>query len=103
MRTHVARWLVVLILAVIVGAHLAEVVDRWDDTLKTGRDIESSLTVIAACAGVVFIAAPCVRLLLGARDARCEAIAEQPSLLAAIIAEIPSPCVSPPPALPLRI
>jgi hypothetical protein len=45
---------VALVLAVCVGATLAEMFDRWDDTVPSANDSEGNLVVVALCVGIGF-------------------------------------------------
>jgi hypothetical protein len=46
-----------VLLAVCVGAPIAEMFDRWDQTAEDGNDTETSLVVVAVCVGIGFVAA----------------------------------------------
>jgi hypothetical protein len=46
--------LIAAIVAISLGAPIAELFDRWDDSLQTGNDTEANLVVVALCVGVVF-------------------------------------------------
>jgi hypothetical protein len=54
--------LVLLVLAVVLGAQLSELLDTWDNTPQTGNDVEFSLTLLALCVGMCLLF---VKLLLG--------------------------------------
>ena len=54
--------MLVLVLA-IVGGHLTELFDRWDDTLRTGKDADYAIVLVCACAGATVLAANSVKLL----------------------------------------
>jgi hypothetical protein len=47
----------VLLLVICIGAPIAEMFDRWDDTAQTGNDTEATLVLVAVCIGVGFVAA----------------------------------------------
>jgi hypothetical protein len=40
-----------------VGGQITELFDPWDHTLQTGRDVDYTVVIVAACLGVVFAAA----------------------------------------------
>jgi hypothetical protein len=48
---------VLVILIAMLGGQVTELFDRWDNTLQTGRDIDYSIVIVAACAGAVFAVA----------------------------------------------
>ena len=49
----VARRLCIMaIIVVSLGAPIAEMFDRWDQTLKDGNDTEVNVVVVALCVGV---------------------------------------------------
>src|SRR5207245_6904248 len=51
------RWAVLITLAAMLGGHVTEMFDRWENTLQTGRDVDFTVVIVAACAGVVFVVA----------------------------------------------
>jgi hypothetical protein len=51
MRRRTVTVFVALIIAAIFLCPISEMFDRWDHTAKTGKDTESSLMLIAECAG----------------------------------------------------
>src|SRR5262249_38802822 len=50
----VRRLVIAAILAVSLGAPIAELFDSWDQTLQTGSDTEANVAVVALCMGVAF-------------------------------------------------
>lgn len=51
----VARRLFILaIVALTVGGPIAEMFDRWDQTLNDGNDTETNLVIAALCVGIAF-------------------------------------------------
>jgi hypothetical protein len=50
----------VLLLLVCIGAPIAEMFDRWDDTPHTGNDTEANLVLVAVCVGTGFVTAATV-------------------------------------------
>lgn len=50
----VRRLAIAAILAVSLGAPIAELFDTWDQTLQTGSDTEANVAVVALCIGVAF-------------------------------------------------
>jgi hypothetical protein len=50
----VRRLAIVAILAIALGAPVAELFDSWDQTLQTGSDTEANMVVVVLCVGVAF-------------------------------------------------
>src|SRR5262245_45652288 len=48
------RLAIAAILAISLGAPIAELFDTWDQTLQTGNDTEANMVVAALCVGVAF-------------------------------------------------
>ena len=51
------RWAVLTIVAAILCGHFTELFDHWYHTLRTGREAEYTLVVLAACAGLEIVLA----------------------------------------------
>ena len=56
-RRILLHWAVLIILAAMLGGHMTELFDHWENTLQTGSDVDYTVVILAACAGVVFVAA----------------------------------------------
>ena len=98
------RWAVLITLVAMLGGHVTEMFDRWENTLQTGRDIDFNVVIIAACAGVVFVVAKSLVVLFRQLSKHEDSPAQQSfSLLQTIFPEIATAGPSPPPLLPLRI
>ena len=54
MRQHLIQFGAMLILAVCICSHVSEIFDHWENTFKTGNDIESSMIIVALVAGAAF-------------------------------------------------
>jgi hypothetical protein len=99
----VRRLAIAAILAVSLGAPIAELFDTWDATLPTGSDTEANLVVVALCAGVAFAIGTIViidriRNLASSSVRRVVVLVlHAPREIAAFLQ--PSPTVSPPPIL----
>jgi hypothetical protein len=50
----------VLLLLVCIGAPIAEMFDRWDDTAHSNNDTEANLVLLAVCVGIGFVTAATV-------------------------------------------
>ena len=48
------RLAIAAIIAISLGAPIAELFDSWDQTLQTGSDTEANVAVVALCIGVAF-------------------------------------------------
>ena len=53
-RSRTSRVIVALVLLTCFICPVLEMFDRWDHTLKTGKDTEYTFVVIALCVGAVF-------------------------------------------------
>ncbi len=53
-RSRTSRIIVTLVLLTCFVCPVVEMFDRWDHTLKTGKDTEYTFVVIALCVGAVF-------------------------------------------------
>src|SRR5690349_10624520 len=56
-RRSLLRWAVLITLTAMLGGHVTEMFDRWENTLQTGRDTDFNIVIVAACAGIVFVVA----------------------------------------------
>lgn len=52
-RSKFLRVVVALVLLACFACPIFEMRDRWDHTLKTGQDTESTFVVLAVCAGAI--------------------------------------------------
>ena len=104
MRRMLLRWPVLIILVAMFGGHVTELFDRWDNTLQTGRDIDYSIVIVAACVGVVFAAAKGLIGLLR-RSPKQEDSPVQPSFLFVqiVFPEVAAAGPSPPSLSSLRV
>ncbi|HEY6936928.1 MAG TPA: hypothetical protein VI424_07235 [Terriglobales bacterium] len=57
MRDWLLQFAAVLILVVCLGSCVSEIFDRWDHTMQTGHDTESTLVMLASLAGAVLVMA----------------------------------------------
>lgn len=93
-----------IILAAMLGGHVTELFDHWDNTPESGRDIDYTIVILAACAGVVVLAAKRFVALFRQFARRSDLPMPQSfSLLEPILLEISALGPSPPPLLPLRV
>ncbi|GAC1437666.1 MAG: hypothetical protein NVS1B11_21190 [Terriglobales bacterium] len=72
MRKTVLRSAALIILAGMLGGQITELFDHWDHTAQTGRDVDYTVVIVAACLGVVFavgekVVCAVLRLLLTLR------------------------------------
>lgn len=54
MRSRTSSAAAMVVLAICLLCHVAEVFDQWDHTLQTGDDTEYTFVVIALCAGIAY-------------------------------------------------
>jgi len=54
LRTVVRRLAIAAILAISLGAPIAELFDSWDQALPAGSDTVANVAVVALCIGVAF-------------------------------------------------
>jgi len=96
------RLAIAAILAVSIGAPIAELFDGWDQTLQTGNDTEANVAVVALCIGVAFAIGTIVvinriRVLASASARRVVLSLAPPRRIASFLT--PAPTVSPPATL----
>jgi hypothetical protein len=94
--------LIAAIIAISLGAPVAEMFDRWDHTLKDGNDTEANVVVVALCVGVAFaigtiVIASRIRALSSTAGGRATAPRVTVCDLASVLAPIPT--ISPPTVL----
>lgn len=100
MRRKPLQLLATVVLGLCLWGHVSELLDHWDDTFKTGNDIEYSTVIVVLIAGAVvgFVRfAVMVLTLLGAHHVRAS--------LAAVAVARPNSTelIGYSPPLPLRI
>jgi hypothetical protein len=93
------RLAIAAILAISLGAPIAELFDSWDQALPTGSDTEANVAVVALCVGVAFAIGTIVlvdrlRALGSASHTRAVLSRTAPFELASLLR--PAPTVSPP-------
>lgn len=96
--------LVALVIATLFLCPVSEMFDHWDHTAKTGKDTESSLMLVAECAGaaiaVVHAASAFLPALMPTRQAVVH-LSSAPRLV--LLEPAGSRFPESPPPLPLRI
>lgn len=95
----VRRLFIAAIIAVSLGAPIAEMFDRWDQTLKDGNDTEANVVVAALCIGVAFaigtiVVTGRIRAISSASAGRAIAARVAIRDVASVLAPVPT--VSPP-------
>ena len=93
------RLAIAAIVAISLGAPIAELFDTWDQTLQTGNDTEANVAIVALCIGVAFAIGTIVivnriRALASASGRRVVLSRALPREIASLLA--PAPTVSPP-------
>ena len=95
------RLAIAAILAIALGAPVAELFDSWDQALPTGSDTEANMVVAVLCVGVAFaigtiIIVNRIRALASSSTKRVVVLAA-PREIASLLR--PEPTVSPPAVL----
>jgi len=104
MRRTLLHSAVLITLVAMLGGHVTELFDRWDNTLQTGRDIDYAVVIVAACAGIVFAAARALVALFRHLPKREDSpIQPSFSFFQIVFPEVAAAGPSPPSLLPLRI
>jgi len=98
----VRRLAIAAILAISLGAPIAELFDSWDPPLQTGSDTEANMVVVALCVGVAFAVGTIVvvnriRALASSSAGRVVSARAAPREIASLLR--PEPTISPPPLL----
>jgi hypothetical protein len=98
----VRRLFIAAIIVISLGAPVAEMFDRWDNTLKDGNDTEANAIVAALCVGAAlavgtFVIASRIRALSSTPADRATATRVAVRDLASVLA--PNPTISPPAVL----
>lgn len=101
-RLVARRLFIAAIIAISLGAPIAEMFDRWDQTLKDGNDTEANVVVAALCIGIAFaigtiVVARRIRALSATAAGRVIATRAVIHELASVFAPVPT--VSPPTVL----
>jgi hypothetical protein len=98
------RWAVLIILVAMMAGQVTELFDHWDHTLRTGREADYTLVVLAACAGLQLVIARSLVNFIRGLCAQDDSPAEPSFFLFQIsFAETPVAGPSPPLLLSLRI
>jgi hypothetical protein len=95
----VRRLAIGAIIAISLGAPIAELFDRWDQTLQTGSDTEANVVVVALCIGVAFATGTIVVVnrIRGLASASVKRVAVSLAVSREIASLLrPAPTVSPP-------
>ena len=64
MRKRLVRHSTTLILTLCIWGHVSEIVDHWDNTFRTGNDVEYSTVIVVLIAGAVIAFAHIAALVL---------------------------------------
>ena len=104
MRRTLLHFAVLITLATMLGGHVTELFDHWDNTLQTGRDIDYSVVIIAVCAGIVFAAAKGLIGLFRCLQKQDDSFFQPSfSFLRIVFPQVDAAGPSPPTLLPFRI
>jgi hypothetical protein len=98
------RWAVVIVVISMLGGHVTELFDRWDHTLRTGKDADYAVVMVAACTGLAFaIAKRLLSFFRGLRVEKNSPVERSSSPFQVRFAETSATGPSPPLLLSLRI
>ena len=101
MRRELLQLVAAVVLGLCVWGHVSELFDHWDNTFKTGNDIEYSTVIVVLIAGAVV---GFVRFAFMVLTALLGALHVRPSLAAVAVAKPNSTeLIGYSPPLPLRI
>lgn len=95
------RLAIAAILAIALGAPVAELFDSWDQALPTGSDTEANMVVVVLCVGVAFAIGTIVIInrirALASSSTKRVVVLSAPREIASLLR--PAPTVSPPAVL----
>jgi len=95
----VRRLAIAAILAISLGAPIAELFDSWDQDLQAGNDTEANVVVVVLCVGVAFAIGTIVVInrIRGLASSSAGRVVEPVAEPQAIVSLLrPAPTVSPP-------
>lgn len=101
MRRHFIHYGAILILALCSWGHLSELFDHWDNTFRTGYDIEYSTVIVVLIAGAVIAFAHVLANLL--RSVSATHSRSRSFSLYTLVLPIPAVFIGHSPPLSLRI
>ncbi len=99
------RYVMLVVVVAMFGGHITELFDRWDHTLRTGKDADYAVVFVAACVGVAFVALkkPVSTLARAWIARKSPASWESSSSVPATMTETSATGPSPPLLIPIRI
>jgi len=98
------RFAVAAILAICIGAPIAEMFDQWDHTFQDGNDTEANVVVAALCIGVAMaIGTIVVVARLRALASNSRRFVATPRVVSGVVASLSSPIPTTSPPTPLRV
>ena len=104
MRRALLRWGVLVAVGLMLCGHVTELFDHWDHTLTTGGDIDYSVVLLAASAGLaVVVARHLISLLSRSKQEQTSIIDDHLSVCPISLSAASDTGLSPPPLLLLRI
>src|SRR5579863_3093123 len=101
MRPRLVHFGAIIILMLCIWGHVSELFDHWDNTFRTGNDVEYSTVIVALVIGTVICLACSAAVVIRSRTA----IPCYFSLVAMWVAAAPSApsFIAHSPPLPLRV
>jgi hypothetical protein len=96
MRRDLLHAVALIALLLMLGGQVSEMFDHWDDTLRTGRDLDYPVVVIAACGAIVFLGRAAIRLFSRALSALAPKHVFESLTVRSFVPPATSPTSSPP-------
>ena len=104
MRRALTRWGALVVVGLILCGHVTELFDHWDHTLATGTDVDYSVVLLAASAGLaVVVARHLISLLSRSKEEQTSRVGDSSSVFWVSLGAASDAGLSPPPLLLLRI
>ena len=96
------RLVIAAIIALALGAPVAEMIDRWDNTPADGNDTEANVVITALCVGAAFAigTVAVTRMIRALSTSTIAGVTAQPEARLALASVVsPEPASSPPTVL----
>jgi hypothetical protein len=104
MRRGLLRLSLLAVVGLILCGHVTELFDSWDHTVATGSDMDYSVVLLAASAGLAIVVARyLVSILSRSKEEQTSKIDDPLSVALVSFGNASDAGLSPPPLLPLRV
>jgi hypothetical protein len=97
------RLVIAIIVAICIGAPIAEMFDQWDHTYQDGNDTELNVVVIALCVGAALSIAGAMMVGIRPGFSSCRAYLPRSSPLHLASGRLTRPLPASSPPTPLRV